>query len=75
MDVVETYDVSVRSATREHPLPSVIRVRLYVDPKTDGRITLNRKNILVNMHAYLLVEMDPIGAYMVRWIVPSTHFL
>jgi 5-methylcytosine-specific restriction endonuclease McrA len=46
--VVDSYSVSIRSATAAFPLPSVLRCKVFVPPRiSEGRVPLNRKNVLL----------------------------
>jgi 5-methylcytosine-specific restriction endonuclease McrA len=46
-EVLEYYDVAVRSARQSHQLPAVLKVNLYVSPTKAGRLTATRRNILI----------------------------
>jgi 5-methylcytosine-specific restriction endonuclease McrA len=46
-EVLEYYDISVRSARAEHPLPAVLKVSVYVSGSRGSRVALSRRNVLL----------------------------
>ena len=47
VDVLEYYDMYVRSAYAEHFIPAVLRVRMYIKSLSKATVTVSRRNIIL----------------------------
>ena len=47
VDVLEYYDMYVRSAYDQHFIPAVLRVRLYVHRSKKVNITVSKRNVIL----------------------------